>query len=148
MIADIQSMAFAAAVSFVSFSIVTDGVKSTLPRDEPTTDRFFEVASVVAHRDGDTATLDVDRTIKRPFAMSFSVRVMEGVDGGWREFCAMQGPVIEYRPESVLPDPVTLDWWTWGQCATLPDGAAQIWTTWTPADDLLAPVSVVAEVTE
>ena len=117
------------------------------------TSEFFEVHSIQAERVGDTAVLFVDREIHAPITQSFTVRVMELQDGQWSQFCQMESEPIEYRPNVALVDKaspiaggVSLDWWTYGKCATLPEGQAQVWTTWTPQAFGLYPVSYVFDV--
>jgi hypothetical protein len=107
---------------------------------------FFEVHSIEFERAGDTAILHVDRTIHRPINMAFTVRIMSETPRGWVEVCRAASNVILYEPGRALPDPVTLDWWTWGQCPTLPEGPAQIVTTWDPEPMGLEAVTVKAEV--
>ncbi len=109
---------------------------------------FFAVNSLTAEREGESAILTVDREIKRPLHMEFSVRVQVRRGTGWVDDCAMSSGVIAYSPDAELPDPVTLDWWTWGECPTLPAGPARIVTTWAPDPPGLEPLTVIAEVEE
>ena len=114
---------------------------------QPSTRDFFEVAYITGKRIDHTAVLDVNRTIKAPLHMSFTVRVMEQEAKGWSEFCSMSTPgAILYDPDNRLPEPVTLDWWTWGECAALPDGPARIITTWTPTPPGFQPVTAITDI--
>lgn len=135
---------FALAVAMGVSGLVVDGVVRMVP--DPQTDTYFHVESVRAVRRGDTADLWVDRSIHSPLHMTFSVRIMQQTDGGWREFCAVQSDPILYQPDAVIDHPVTLDWWTRGECASLPDGPARIVTTWAPTARNLQPVTYIAEV--
>ncbi len=119
------------------------GLTHVVPR--PQLDDYFEVAKLEAVRQGDTAILRVDRTIKQPLHMGFTVRVMKEGYEGWVEHCAMTSGTILYSPGRALPDPVTLDWWTWGRCPTLPEGHAMIETTWSPEGGL-EPLTLTIEV--
>jgi hypothetical protein len=142
----IGDMVFSSLVSLgVTGSLVIGGV-NLMPQNYEGTADYFEVHAIDATRLGDTASLRVNRSIKKPVEMSSTVRVMERGSVGWREYCIAQGPTIQYRPDAELPDPVTLGWWTWGKCPKLPDGDAQIWTTWTPQMFGLAPVSYVVDI--
>lgn len=107
---------------------------------------YFEVSSVTAHRDGKTAVLYVDREIKTPLLMSFDVRVfLVQPDGAWLVCLAAGGP-YNYRPDAVLPNPVTLEWWTNGACNSLPDGQIEIETTWDAIVPDFPPLSITTEV--
>ncbi len=139
-----DGVAFPFAIALIFAAMGVDTAVTVLPRADM--DQFFEVQSVAAERQGDTAILHVDREIHQPLHMSFSVRVMSQGKRGWVETCAMSSGVIEYSPDNALPDPVTLDWWTWGECPTLPPGPARIITTWTPAVKGFDPVTVIADV--
>lgn len=146
MIARAFDAAFPVLGSILTFFTIGSGFREAMLPPAPTTQDFFQVHSITAERFEQTAILQVDRDILAPIEMSFAVRVMEWTGAGWREHCSMASGVIEYQPGTELPDPVTLSWWTWVECPLLPDGRAQIRTTWTPADDRLAPVSVTTEV--
>lgn len=135
---------YALAVALGVSGLVVDAVAGLAPRAK--TSDFFEVASIRAERDGDSANLYVDRVIKAPIHMSFTVRIMEKTSGGWREFCSAPSSAILYQPSAVLDQPVTLDWWTWGKCPVLPDGPARIATTWEPSARGLEPTTTVVEV--
>jgi hypothetical protein len=144
----ISELVFKGLVSFgVSGSFVIGGV-NLMPTSLDATTDYFEVHAISAERLGETATLKVNRTISKPITMSPTVRIMERGNIGWREYCIAEGPSIEYRPEAELPDPTPLSWWTWGKCPTLPEGDAQIWTTWRPVRGDLAPLSYVLDVPE
>ena len=126
------------AFNFVSALAVAGsafvGMTHIVPR--PSLSDYFEVDKLEAHRVGKTAVLDVQRTIKQPLHIGFTVRVMAEGPEGWVEHCAMTSGTILYQPGRALPRPVTLDWWTWGRCPDLPDGPAMIETTWQPEGGL------------
>lgn len=114
---------------------------------KPSTADYFEVGYVTGQRMDGTAELTVDRAIKAPLHMRFSVRVMEQQARGWSQFCAMSSDAaILYQPDAVLPEPVTLEWWTWGECPALPEGPARIITTWTPTDAGFQPVTAITDI--
>jgi hypothetical protein len=135
---------FASIVALGVAGLTIDGAVSILPK--PRTSQFFEVQSVRAERDGVTAQLWVDRIIKAPVHMSYTVRVQEWTPGGWRQFCRADGGPFLYDPEATIDRPVSLDWWTNGICPVLPDGRARIVTTWQPQFKGAVAVSYTAEV--
>jgi hypothetical protein len=51
----------------------------------------------------------------------------------------------DYRPDAVLPSPLTLDWWTYGQCTHPPVGQIMGSTVWTINTALPGVRTVVAE---
>lgn len=114
---------------------------------QPKTSDYFEVGYVTGQRVGQSAELTVNRAIKAPLHMRFTVRVMEQEPAGWNEFCNMSSDAaILYQPNAVLPEPVTLDWWTWGECPVLPPGPARVITTWTPTDAGFQPVTAITDI--
>ena len=134
---------FAIATAFAMMGV--DTAVTMLPRAELS--NFFTVDGIEAKRVGKTAHLKVDRTIHHPIHMSFIVRVQKRGLNGWTDDCTAPevGPIL-YQPDAELPDPITLDWWTWGACVELPEGPARIVTTWIPEPNGLSPVTVVSEV--
>lgn len=133
------------------------GIADRLPDHDAVTADFFEIKSISALRVDGTAVLYVDRAIIRPIVVLRSVSVMEETEGGWSLFCFAQGPATELRPEAsrlfdanspMSDDSVSLKYWTWGACPVLPDGPAQIWTTWTPQMFGLYPISIATPVME
>lgn len=132
---------FASALAVAGSAFV--GLTHIVPR--PQLSDYFVVSQLEAVRQGNSATLIVDRTIKQPLHMGFTVRILGEGSEGWVEYCAMTSGVILYQPGRALPDPVTLDWWTWGRCPTLPRGKALIETTWSPEGGL-EPLTMTIEV--
>lgn len=116
-----------------------DGIVSLIPT--PATRDYFEVHAIRGERHDDTAMLWVDRTIKAPVHMGYIVRVHEWTAAGWRQYCRAAGPTILYKPDTILDQPVSLDWWSDGICPTLPDGPARIVTTWQPTFKDAAPLT-------
>ncbi len=139
-----KDLAFPFAIALAASLMGVDTAVSVLPKAGMAD--FFEVRSVTAERQGETAVIQFDRVIHQPLHMEFTVRVQGKARQGWVEVCAMSSGVILYTPDAVLPDPVTLDWWTWGKCPTLPEGPARIVTTWAPDARGLEPVTVITEV--
>lgn len=95
--------------------------------------QWLEVRSV---RVSDTAEgvpphMKVDRTIHRPFRAKWLTDIeMRLPSGRWLVLCTSQG-ANNYSPENDLPDPLTLDWWTFPVRCT-PDGPGRyrVETTW------------------
>jgi hypothetical protein len=139
-----ENLAYPFALALGFTGIAMDTTTSLLP--PPVTEQYFEIHSMIAERVGDTASMIVDRTIRAPIEMSWTVRVMEEADDGWRQVCQASSGVFQYRPEARLPVPTSLEWWTDGQCVDLPPGPARIITTWTPQRAGLDPVTYIARV--
>lgn len=79
---------------------------------------------------GADVILEVDRTIHRSFVADWSVVVRSYEEGAWTVWCTARG-TSDYRPDAALPDPLTLSWWTDGECTTPPPGRYLISTIWT-----------------
>ena len=71
----------------------------------------------------------VDRVVRRQFTATWYVTVKQWSERGWTVYCTSYG-INSYHPENVLPNELTLDWWTNGRCATLPAGRFNVDTTW------------------
>lgn len=93
---------------------------------------WLTVRHVIAFDGPATApvVMDVNRTIQRAFIADWSVLIRRWNGARWVVYCAANGGG-EYRPDADLPDPVTLDWWTNGQCTTPVQGRYLISTVWT-----------------
>ena len=86
---------------------------------------------------GADVAMEVDRTIHRDFTADWSVLVRRYHEGSWVIACAARG-TSDYRPDAVLPDPLTLDWWTNGECPSLSQhGRYFISTIWTIRGNML-----------
>ncbi len=131
---------FAMMVAAGVTGLAVDSMVKVAPK--PVTADFFDVREIKAERDGSGALLWIDRDIHRAVYMAATVRIMAQMDSGWREYCIADGPTILYNPAAVLDQPVTLDWWSFGQCPSLPPQRAMIETTWAPRDPALDPVTV------
>ena len=135
---------YAALVALGLSGLAVDGVVRIMP--VPQTADLFEVHSIRIERDGGGANLWVDRTIHAPVTMAPVVRVLAWTDAGWRQTCFATVPPFQYQPEAVIDQPVTLDWWTWGQCPELPQGRARVVSTWTPHVRGADPISYSVEI--
>lgn len=94
---------------------------------------FYEVRRVSVGNSvvGESIILDVDRTIHREFSGSFVVEVRTFPQR--TAYCVGEGSV-RYHPEAELPDPITLQWWTFNDECTGPDlpvGDYIVVTHWT-----------------
>jgi hypothetical protein len=102
--------------------------------------------------------LVVDREIKRAVYGRWTVTVRRQTEDGWTLACPPSRGSSDYNPKASLPDALTLDWWTDGQCAISEPGRYFITTTWTfeprrlPGTRTTAPlvsnVFTIAEVAE
>lgn len=95
---------------------------------------WFEVTriEVLDTKEGEPVFMVVDRTIKRQFVGQYSLVVRKLTVNGWVIECAT-GPSaeIDYSPDSVLQDPLTLEWWTGSKCFDLGEGSYRLTTNWT-----------------
>lgn len=79
---------------------------------------------------GSHVVLEIDREIRRPFTAQWRVLVRRFEPSqGWVVVCAASGGG-DYRPDAALPQPLTLDWWTDGQCPHPPEGRIMVSTVW------------------
>lgn len=78
---------------------------------------------------GEEIFMEVERIIMGEFVADWSVVVRWRGEDGWEVSCVANGRG-NYKPEFQLPDPMTLSWWTGGQCATPPPGEIFITTLW------------------
>lgn len=74
--------------------------------------------------------MTVDRVIHRPVHGDWFVEVQRIEDGGRIAVCSSSGH-NHYKPGDTLPQPLTLDWWTWPMRCDLPAGRYVVETTWT-----------------
>lgn len=95
---------------------------------------WYSVRSVVVFDSvvGADVLMSVDRQIHRAFTAEWDVLVRRKKDdgSGWVIVCQARGR-SNYRPDAILPDPLTLAWWTGGQCPTPPAGRILVSTIWT-----------------
>lgn len=141
-----DSLAVPFMISLGWAGLTLDTAVSFAPR--ATLENFFEVHSIEAERVGNTAVLRVDREIHAPINMAYTVRVMAVENGKYQQVCKASSNSFLYMPQAELPDQITLDWWTDGECPELPDGPSQIITTWDPDPQGLDALTVIAEVEE
>lgn len=88
---------------------------------------YIQVANAAA---GQPVSMIVDREIRHEFYGAWSVHLRrEKGTAGWETIACGTG-ANTYRTTSLLPTPVTLDWWTEGECDSLPPGRYQISTQW------------------
>lgn len=90
--------------------------------------RWLEVRSVQIDNaaEGEEVTMTVDRQIHSDFIGEWVVSV-RNVDYG--VVCTATG-VSSYRKGAKFPNPLTLDWWTNGECSDLPAGKYFVATDW------------------
>lgn len=90
--------------------------------------RWLEVRSIQIDNAtaGEEVTMTVDRQIHSDFIGEWVVSVRNLDDG---VVCTATG-VSNYRKGAKSPTPLTLDWWTNGECAILPAGKYFVATDW------------------
>ena len=79
---------------------------------------------------GADVVLFVDREVKRPVYGRWTVTVRRYEGNGWALACPPARGSSDYFPQASLPDPLTLGWWTDGQCSITEPGRYFITTTW------------------
>lgn len=97
----------------------------------PRADHWAEFRSMVVADAplGDPIIMEVDRIIHRPTFGEWHVVIRKQTRAGWSTFCTASGE-SDYSPDAALPDPLTLEWWTEGQCSLTEAGLYFIATTW------------------
>lgn len=80
--------------------------------------------------------MDIDRTVKRPFYADWTVTVRKSVDDGYVIACLYKAST-DYRTDAALPSPVTLNWWTNGECPITESGYYIVTTSWDIRPDIL-----------
>lgn len=89
--------------------------------------KYVQVRDVVA---GEPVEMIVDRRIRRDFYAQWSVQVRRARGSeGWETIPCGAG-ANTYRTTSLLPNPLTLQWWSEGKCSGLPPGRYQVSTQW------------------
>jgi hypothetical protein len=93
---------------------------------------WFDVTGVTVadSRVGEPIVMNVTRTINRPFSGSWVASVRKMTPRGLELQCSAYGR-NEYLVESLLPAPLTLDWWTNPIKCDLPVGRYRLDTVWT-----------------
>jgi hypothetical protein len=80
-------------------------------------------------RHGEQIVMTVDRQVHHAFRGHWSVTVRQWDGAGWVTYCNAQGS-SNYRADARFPVPLTLKWWTDGQCYDLSPGRYRITTRW------------------
>lgn len=83
----------------------------------PPVERWYELHSLWVDdaKVGQPITMHVNRVIHRPFFGKFGVVVRQNTPKGWMVVCNGAGGG-DYRPDAVLPSPLTLGWWSNREC--------------------------------
>lgn len=71
----------------------------------------------------------VDRSVNRSFTATWTVVVRRWEFEGWSVACQTTSQ-SNYEPGAVLPERLTLSWWTSGACADLKPGRYSMTTIW------------------
>lgn len=69
-------------------------------------------------RVGEPVLMRVDRQIHKHFVGEFGVIVRKRKPDGWMVVCNGSGGG-DYRPDAILPEPLTLDWWSNRACPAI-----------------------------
>ena len=74
--------------------------------------------------------MKVDRTIHQDFVGRWTVDVERFEKNGFVQVCSAEGHG-NYSTDNGLPDPLSLDWWTWPtKCTPIEAGKYRVETTW------------------
>ena len=109
-------------------------------------DKWFTVAQVYVpdHTEGEVPVLDVDRTIHRDFNGTWVAEIQRQVGTGkWGNVCSGNG-TNHYSVEDTLPEPVTMDWWTFPAKCRPKAGRYRLFTTWVIRPDNYPTKRVIA----
>jgi hypothetical protein len=93
---------------------------------------WFEVRSVEVLDSVTDATpvMVIDRIIHRDFSGTYTVDVEKlQPSGRFTVVCSARNST-NYRADAELPDPVTLDWWTWPVNCQIGPGQYRVETRW------------------
>lgn len=92
---------------------------------------WYDVATLHVNdaKVGESPRLIVDRSINQDFSGSWVVTVRKRDGQRWDIFCGAS-QTLRYKPTSILPPDVDLNWWTANQCKPLPAGTYYFNTTW------------------
>lgn len=92
---------------------------------------WFEVRSITVSdsQAGNPIIMDVDRAIHHPFRAKWVVSVRRMTERGLEKVCSVSGE-NDYKVESVLPEPLTLNWWIDGAPCALTPGHYRLDTAW------------------
>lgn len=93
---------------------------------------WYDAKSMIASdaKLGEPVVMYVDREIKRPVFGEWDVILRRRFEDGWVIVCVAPGTSY-YRPNSSMPRPLTLDWWTADQCRPDAPGLYFVSTIWT-----------------
>lgn len=80
--------------------------------------------------EGGQPEMDVSRTIKRPFSANWRVELEREMAPGTFVFQTKATGENRYSTDSKLPDPLTLDWWTYPTLWNLEPGRYRTETCW------------------
>ena len=106
---------------WVLFMGVTHGVPAS---------RWLEVAAVHIPdaRAGQPVRMEVKRTLHRDFVANVAVSVRS--DSSSQDVVCQQQARPNYRAGAKLPKDLTLEWWSFDKCVTLPPGRYWVATDW------------------
>lgn len=107
---------------------------------------WFEVNNLYVHnaKAGEVVTMTVDREIKRTFHADWGVTIRKIEPRGSLIVCNAWG-TTSYRVDAVLPEQVTLGWWTGNVCNTLEPGNYILSTVWDISENPLPSKQVAIE---
>ena len=126
-----SDMMYSFVLALAAFGMTLPTVVGIVPK--PTTEEIFRPTEVRIERTADGPVVWAASERTAPLHMSYRVTIFARENGQLVEFCATDwhGP-FPYPPDVRPKRPVTLDWWTNGDCPDLPETAGAMFTTWKP----------------
>lgn len=110
----------------VGYGAIANFTRSIVPNSH-----FMEITMKIVNdtRTGVSPILVVERFINQEFVAEWTVTVREVGDAGLSVVCVGRGRA-HYSPKTLLPNPVSLDWWIGHNKCQLRPGRYRIDTSW------------------
>ena len=110
----------------VGYGAIANFTRSIVPNSH-----FMEIKTMIVNdtRTGVSPILVVERFIKQEFVAEWTVTVREVSDAGLSVVCVGRGR-SHYSPKTLLPNPISLDWWIGHNTCNLTPGRYRLDTSW------------------
>lgn len=121
-------------ILFLWLGLITMAQAQAVWKDYAPTTRWLDVRSIYVNdaEEGSCPTMEVDRTIVRPFLGHLDATVFKLHSYGSVVFPPSGSGTVSHVPHTVLPQPLYLAWWMyWPRCDYLTPGRYYVRTVWT-----------------
>lgn len=110
----------------VGYGAIANFTRSIVPNSH-----FMEIKTMIVNdtRTGVSPILVVERSIKQEFVAEWTVTVREVSDAGLSVVCVGRGR-SHISPKTLLPNPISLDWWIGHNTCNLTPGRYRMDTSW------------------